>query len=144
MSLELAKLAYLAGVLDTQGGIKRRAVKSGVELPMVYVHRSDVRVLQHLADLTGTKVTHTARAYAKHGCSVHCPDKHQHVTSHGGRWSLTGVRATVFLWNVRPYLVFLAEEAAAAITLGLSSPFKPATPQRMAELGWELPDFRVI
>jgi hypothetical protein len=136
------RLAYVAGIIDSQGGIRSRFV-GDTELPMVYVHGPNLPVLNLLADMTGTKVTVVRRGYSKAGCSIHCPEKHQHVVSTSGRWSVTGVKATVLLWNIRPYLMFQSEAATAALAVGMSSPFKMATPQKMADLGWSLPDFGV-
>jgi hypothetical protein len=137
--IEPATLAYVAGILDCQGGIRTRRV-GDTDLPMVYLHGPNLPVLRHLASLTGTKVTTTRRAYTKAGCTAHCPDKHQHVVSESGRWSVTGVKATVVLWNVRPYLHVLADPAAEALAVGMAAPFKPATPAKMLALGWDLPD----
>lgn len=131
--------AYIAGIIDSQGGIRTRVV-GGTELPMVYLHGPNVPVLRLLADVTGTTVTTTRRKYSKAGCAQHCPDKHQHIVSESGRWSLTGVKATVLLWNIRPYMHFQTDAAREAINLGLRAPFKPATLQKMESLGWELPD----
>jgi hypothetical protein len=137
-----SRLAYIAGIIDSQAGIRSRFVGE-TELPMVYVHGPNLPVLNLLADMTGTSVTVVRRGYAKAGCSTHCPDKHQHVTSVSGRWSVSGAKATVLLWNIRPYLMFQQEAAAAALAIGMSSPLKQATPQKMVELGWSLPDFGV-
>lgn len=136
-------LAYVAAIIDSLGGIRTRVV-GDTELPMVFVHGPNLPVLQYLADLTGTKVTVVTRGYSKAGCAEHCPEQHQHIHSRSGRWSVTGVKATVLLWNIRPYLRFQAEAAATAITLGLSAPFKPATPGKMLTLGWALPEFGAV
>lgn len=138
--LNVADLAYVAGVIDSQGGIRTR-IAGDTELPMVYVHGPNLAVLHLLADLTGTGVTEVKRGYSKAGCTEHCPDKHQHVTSVSGRWSVTGVKATVLLWNIRPYLRFQRDAAATALAVGMTSPFKPATPGKMAVLGWQIPEF---
>lgn len=141
--LTVSDIAYVAGVIDAQGGIRTRITTEGTELPMVYVHGPNLAILHLLADLTGTKVTEVKRGYTKAGCTEHCPDKHQHVTSVSGRWSVTGVKATVLLWNIRPYLRFHRDAAVSALAVGMSSPFKMATPGKMAALGWEVPQFEV-
>ena len=139
-ALPVTTVAYVAGVIDSQAGIRTRHV-GDTDLPMVYVHGPNLQVLELLARLTGTSVTTVRRGYAKAGCAEHCPEKHQHVTSVSGRWSVTGVKATVLLWNIRDYLMFQRDAAVDAIALGLATPFKLATPQKMADLGWQVPDF---
>lgn len=138
--IDAARLAYIAGIIDSLGGIRVRATPDGTDLPMVYVHAPNVAVLNYLAEATGTKMITVRRAYSRAGCAEHCAEKHQHVVSLSGRWSVTGVRATVVLWNIRPYLTLRADEARSALVVGLAAPFKPATPRKMADLGWELPD----
>ena len=77
----------------------------------------------------------------KAGCSEHCGEKHQHVQSMSGRWSVTGAKATVVLWNIRPYQHLQVKAADTALVVGLGTGYKPATVARMAELGWDVPEF---
>ena len=97
-------------------------------------------MLGYLAKLTGTRAVTTRRQYVKAGCSEHCREKHQHVMSVSGRWSVTGAKATVVLWNIRPYIHLQSEAVQTALVVGLGAGFKPATVARMAELGWDVPD----
>ena len=138
--LDVPTLAYLAAVIDTRGIIRTRAVAGG-ELPMVAVHDGNEPMLRLLGELTGTKVTIVRRAYSKAGCAQHCKEKHQHVQSVSGRWSVCGAKATVLLHNLRPYLRFQQGQAADAIAVGTAAPFKPATVDKMRALGWDVPDF---
>jgi len=137
--MDPARLAYVAAVLDTLGGVRTRRTGDGTDLPMVYAHGATA-VLDTLAEWTGTKVTVTRRNYSRSGCADHCPEPHHHIVSTSGRWSVTGVKATVVLWNVRPYLRVHADDARSALVLGMAAPFKPATPEKMRALGWDLPD----
>lgn len=132
-------LAYLAGVIDSQAVIRSRQVGDTV-LPMVALHGSNMSMLDHLAAVTGTKVTPTSRTYDKAGCSEHCPDKHQHIVSKSGRWSVTGARATVLLAALRPFLRLQGFAADEALAVGLRAPRKGNTAGKMAGLGWPLPD----
>lgn len=132
--------SYLAGVLDLAGVIRTRTVKTGTELPYVALSGSHGPMLNLLGQLTGTRAIITHRSYLKAGCSEHCSDKHLHVESVSGRWSVSGVKATVLLYNLRPYLFFNEGLAADAINVGLAAPFKAGVLHKMDALGWFLPD----
>jgi hypothetical protein len=139
-ALRVADLAYIAAVIDTRGHIASRSVREAM-LPLLAVSSPEVALLNWLGEITGTRPVTTSRSYGRAGCSEHCPDAHQHVTSISGRWSVTGVKATVVLFNVAPYLRVRAQDAADAMALGLSAGFKRATVQKMAALGWALPNY---
>lgn len=135
-------LAYLAGIVDTLAVLRTRQVTTMdavTVLPMVAVHTPDRSVLRQLTQATGTKVTETNRAYAKAGCSQHCRERHQHVRSTSYRWSVTGVKATILLVGVRPYLRVKGAVADDGIRVGLQAPRKSATVVKMHALGWPLP-----
>lgn len=138
-SLSQADLAYLAGVLDAQGHIAIRTTADGTQLPQLSLSGPNVALLQWLGDLTGVRPIVTTRAYAKAGCSEHCATKHRHVTSTSGRWQLSGAKATVVLAAIQPFLRLQLDEAAQAVELGMAAPFKPATPNKMQQLGWPIP-----
>lgn len=133
-------LAYVAAVVDLLGLIRIRDA-GGTQLPVVQLHGKYLPTMQYLGELTGTRAIQTRRSYARAGCSEHCADKHQHIVSVSGRWSLTGAKATILLWNIRPFLRLQVERAAQAMNVGFSTPFKPATLQKMQQLGWDVPEF---
>lgn len=139
--LDTSAVAYVAGIVDTWGVIRTRATDNGTLLPFVAVHSPNLGMLDLLADLTGTKVTKTQRSFMRMGCSIHCQEKHRHVQSNSGRWSLSGAKATVLLFNVLPYLRLQVPEATASLDVGLATRFKKATVQKMAQLGWKVPEF---
>lgn len=139
-SLSEQELAYVAGILDSQGCISVRTTNDGTELPQVSVSGPNVAMLTYLGEITGVRPVITSRNYTKAGCSEHCAEKHVHVISTSGRWLVSGVKATVVLAACRPYLRWKGTEADAVVDLGLSSPFKAATPGKMRALGWPLPD----
>lgn len=138
--MDVATVAYVAAIIDTTAVIRTR-MANDTELPYVAVSGSNEGMLRLLGDLTGTKVTITRRSYSKAGCAEHCAEKHQHVQSVSGRWSVSGVKATVLLHNVRPYLRLQVNDAIAAINVGLATNYKPATIRKMRELGWDVPEF---
>lgn len=138
--LTVADLAYLAGVLDTRGLITTRRAGETL-LPLVALSTGDTRLLGWLAEITGMRAIETRRDYTRVGCSQHCAQKHQHIVSVSGRWSVSGAKATVVLAAVRPYLRLRTDDADAALLVGLRAPHKPATPRKMAALGWPLPEW---
>jgi hypothetical protein len=137
--IERAELAYLAAVVDTQSIIRLRTTGDGTDLPMLALHGPNVALLEWLAELTGTKVTVTRRTYSKHGCAEHCPEKHQHIVSTSGRWSVSGAKATIVLDAVTPYLRWQYAAAIEAVRVGVTAPTKPATARKMHALGWPIP-----
>jgi hypothetical protein len=139
--LDTATLAYVAGVVDLLGLIRTRITQQGTELPYVALSGPNTQMLEYLGELTDTRPTITRRSYSKAGCAEHCQEKHQHVVSVSGRWSVSGVKATVVLWNIRPFLRLQADAAREALVVGVATGFKPATVKRMAELGWDVPEF---
>ncbi len=133
-------MAYLAGVLDTRAVVRTRLVPGSVSvLPFLAVSCGDVDLLSWLGSLTGVRVTTTARGYDKHRCLEHCTKAHEHIRSVSGRWSLTGVRATVVLCATREWVRFHEEAWDRGIVAGLEAPRKPAVLQKMAALGWPVP-----
>lgn len=137
--IELRDLAYLAGVIDTHATVRTRTLSNDTVLPMVAINCPNLPLLTYLSELTATKVISTRREYSKAGCVEHCPEKHQHIVSASGRWSLTGVKATVLLCAVHPYLRLQRYDTDQAIEVGLRAPHKPATLTKMLALGWPDP-----
>jgi hypothetical protein len=133
------QLAWLAGVIDTMGILRARRVGEN-DLPGVFLHTPNVRLLERVAEMTGTRVTIVTRSYSKVGCAEHCEDKHLHVSSKSGRWSVTGAKATVLLKNILPYLQLQRAEAEELLRDTEGAPFKRATLAKMAKLGWPIPE----
>lgn len=130
----------MAGVLDVLGIIRLRPMaESNPPLPFVGISTPSKEVVEFFAGLTDTKVTTTNRRYSKHGCNEHCPDDHLMMESISYRWSVTGVKATVVLANIKPYLVFKTNEATKVLEAGYAANFKPATYRKMRVLGWDIP-----
>lgn len=130
------ELAWCAGVIDVMGLISLRKMKTGSELAAVSISSTRLDLLHEIADLTGTTVVMVHRDYNRLNCNEHCPDKHSHVISSTGRWSLTGARAAVFLNAIEPYLRLKKEKVQEAVDVGASAPHKAATMRKMYALGW--------
>jgi hypothetical protein len=131
-------VAYVAGIVDLLGLIRVRTVE-GTQLPVVQVHGKHMATFDYLGELTGTKAIETKRDYTRAGCAEHCAEKHMHIVSRSGRWSLTGAKATVVLWNIQPYLREKKDAADGALAVGLATKFKQGTVGKMRDLGWEIP-----
>lgn len=142
MTLDLGTKAYLAGIIDTMGIIRTREMRGdNPPIPYVGLHTPNLQISSLFAGVTDTKVTTVTRKYNKAQCTEHCtPDSHVHVNSVSHRWSVTGVKATVMLHNIKPYLVFKTDEANEALRVGMVANYKPATWRKMQLLGWEIPD----
>jgi hypothetical protein len=130
------ELAWCAGVIDALGLIKTRPMKTGSELGYVAVSTTKLNILDRLAELTGVKSITVHREYKRLGCNEHCTEPHLHVSSTTARWSLTGSRAVVFLTAIEPYLQAKKGAAQDAIAAGSVAPSKPATTQKMYDIGW--------
>jgi len=138
--MESGDLAYLAGVLDTRAIVRTRLIpQSGAVLPYIAISCGDTELLKWLSAITGVRWIATTRAYDKHRCLEHCEEAHDHITSVSGRWSLTGVRATVVLLGTRPWVRFHAEAWDRGIVAGLEAPHKEGVVRKMEQLGWPLP-----
>lgn len=120
------EIAYLAGILDVMGNITTRRAGTTL-LPQISVSTKDQRLLDWLGERTGVRAFTTRREFLRAGCNIHCKERHRHVLSESGRWSVSGAKATVVLAAVRPYL-------------HLKAPRKPATATKMSDLGWPLPE----
>lgn len=139
------QLAYIAGVVDVMAAMRLREAHSGNQLPWVGISTPNLAMVQWLADRTGVTVTTVTRSYNRDGCALHCPEPHVHIHSQTGRWSISGARATVMLYNLLPYLELQAESAKELLDVGLRCGRKFNTGAKMAALGWEIPEFvRVV
>lgn len=132
-------LGYIAGILDANAIFRVRTTPGGTELPAVHVHGLPMPIMTVLAKYTGTKVTTVTRDYSRSPCAEHCDERHQHVVSISGRWSVTGARATVLIHAILPHLQAQRYAATEVLAVGLSAPKKSTTYNKMAQLGWPIP-----
>lgn len=132
-------LGYIAGILDANAIFRIRKTPGGTELPCVAVHGLPLPIMKVLAEYTGTKVTMVTRDFSRQPCALHCEQKHSHVVSVSGRWSVTGARATVLIHAVLPHLQAQRVIATEVMAVGLSAPKKSTTYTKMAQLGWPIP-----
>lgn len=137
--LTVTDLAYVAALIDTRATFTSRQVRDTV-LPQVAISGKPFPVLQWLGDITGVRVVPTEREYVKAGCAEHCLEKHQHIKSASGRWCVAGVKATVVLAAVQPYLRLQPAEVDELLAVGLKAGRKNATVEKMRALGWPIPN----
>lgn len=132
-------IVYIAAVIDTQGHITTRTVRDAT-LPLVAVSGKNDELLRWLGRMTGVRPFITTRDYSRHACNIHCPSAHQRIVSFSGRWSLSGIKATILLQGILPYMRFQRVAAIDAIQVGLEAGYKPATIEKMKALGWQPPE----
>lgn len=139
---EAADLAYVAALIDQFGKLRTRTV-SDTELPEVLI-QGRIGALGWLAELTGTRVVEIRKAYARHQCSEHCPERHTDIASVTGRWVVTGARATVVLYNVGPFMRDEGKRhlASTLVWQGQTVGYKSDVVNDMARLGWRIPELR--
>lgn len=133
------ELAYIAGIIDTMGNLRKRKVRAEY-LPQVQVNGGKPEILDYLAGLTDTSVYPTFRDVQRRPCSQHCTENHVHAVSTSHRWDVAGLKATVVLYAVEPFLRVQGETARSLIDIGLASNYKGATAVKMAGLGWPIPE----
>lgn len=138
--LSAGDLAYLAGVLDTRAVVRVRYTEdSATALPYIAMSSGDAALMSWLGQITGVRSIVTSRRYDKHRCLEHCDKAHDHITSVSGRWSLTGVRATLVLLATREWIRFHVEDWEKGIEAGETAGRKAATVRKMTALGWPVP-----
>lgn len=130
---------HAAGVLDVAGVFRTRQSGPSV-LPMVAAHSTSSDLLGFLSGITGVGVTEVKRNYTRFGCDEHCAEKHIHVNHSSLRWSVTGVRAGIVLFNIEPFLHLQGDKAREVLTETGDAPFRKPTVEAMAKLGWAIPE----
>lgn len=130
-----ATVAWCAGVIDSLGHITTRKLPTGSTIAVVTVSSPKVEILERLSELTGTKPITVRRDYSRLGCSDHCTERHLHVKSTSGRWSVSGARASILLRCLTPHLITTLQKASEVLREA-DAPYKEATVRKMEELGW--------
>lgn len=138
MRVKRAQLVYMAAVIDTMGNLTTRPTAAS-HLPLVEVNGPNMALLDWLSGMSRTKPLVIRRAYSKAGCAEHCAEKHQHVKSVSGRWSVSGCKATVILYNVAPFMQLQQVRAEELVEHGLQFPWRSQAIRDMRELGYRFP-----
>ena len=136
--MEPTELGYIAGVIDVMGCLRVRHVGE-TELPSITISSPNEDLLKYLGKVTGTRAFIVKRSYNRRNCAEHCQQAHAHVVSMGYRWNVTGVRATMILEAITPYMALQRDEAEHLLAVGLIAPHKRATITKMEAKGWPRP-----
>lgn len=155
MSLPVAQLGWMAGIIDLKGKITRKRNKARATQQIVLaVDSKHWQVIRELGRMTGT-APEMQKAPPKHdwyrrNCSEHCEEAHTLVEGSEwpsiGRWTITGASMATVLWNLRPFLRVengleeaMLEAFDQAVLTGQGSAQVLASLRRLKELGWDIP-----
>ena len=141
MTLDVPQLAYAAALVDTLAVLSLREV-NGTQLPNVAINARHSDALSWLGEMTGTRLSTITRDYHRGACAAHCPDAHVHIVSTSGRWVVTGVKATITLHNLLPFLRVQRVAAIDLVTAGQTIGWKGHVVEQMRAAGWSIPELR--
>lgn len=156
MSIPVAQLCWMAGVIDIKGRLVKKVNKQRVTPQYVLTVRTkEFPVIQKLSGLTGTapeiQKAREAPDWWRRGCVEHCPEPHIHQQYPGGlpeaaTWTVTGAAMATVLWNVLPFLAIdreyspaLKEVLESTVSDGRGSVAVRSSLKRLKDLGWDLP-----
>lgn len=137
-------LAYLAGVIDVMGRIWTRPSSNGRRLPLLEISANRPELMDWLSETTSTEVFTTSRDYMRMGCAEHCAESHVHSVSTSTRWSVTGAKATIVLFNIEPYAFLKRPEVEFALGLGMMAEMRAQTVRSMRAKGWTIPPDAIL
>lgn len=159
MSIPVAQLAWMAGVVDLKGKIIYKANQKrapGSKQITLYIESTQFPIIKKLGSLTGTspelKTTRDRHeGWYRRSCEEHCPSQHVHVVAGefppAARWTISGSPMAVVLTALLPYLIqdkgFSEATAYAYENMVLSGQGAGATVsslRRLHALGWKIPD----
>jgi hypothetical protein len=154
-----ATKGWVAGVLDFQGHVQKRNNPTRAEGSIqvsIYVDTSIDGIPGRLCGLTGTKpgehnTPRLRQEWLRRGCGEHCPEAHIHIREVNmplsTRWSVTGVSASIVLWNVRHYMSTshepwdwcMSQGLRQAKVTGRGAGATSEAVRRLYSLGWDIP-----
>ena len=158
MAIPIAKLGWMAGILDLRGRlvVKKNQMRATPQFVLM-AETKEVAIVRGLSSLTGTRAELQAakplKDFMRRSCAEHCPEAHVHVEDDGrmmprvARWTITGAGMVVVLENLMPFLMVdrgyeeAVEQVSRDTTLtGQGSGAVIASLRRLRDLGWEIPD----
>lgn len=139
--LDVRDLAYAAALIDTLGVLSLREVGPS-QLPNVAIQGRFVETLRWLGDKTDTKLSTIARDFTRSACADHCPQPHVHIKSTSVRWVITGVKATIVLHNLAPFMRVQREAALTMVEAGRGIGYKGQVVEAMRAMGWDIPELK--
>lgn len=139
--LDVRDLAYAAALVDTLGVLSLREVGPS-QLPNVAIQGRFVESLRWLGTKTDTKLSTISRDFTRSACADHCPQPHVHIKSTSVRWVVTGVKATIVLHNLAPFMQVQREAALTMVEAGRGIGYKGQVIETMRDKGWEIPELK--
>lgn len=157
MSIPVAQLGWMAGVLDLKGAITKKKNHSRRTPQFVlFVESRHHDIIRRLGNMVGTtpelQASKNLSEIFRRGCIEHCPEPHNHVNLDDlsmpavSRWTITGLPMAIVLFNVLPYL---ATDKGWSATMNEIMSYAPDSGQgrgaidkairRLASLGWDIP-----
>jgi hypothetical protein len=159
MTIPVAQLAWMAGVIDLKGKMiyktnQKRA--EGSKQITLYIESTQFPIIKKLGEMTGTnpefKTTRDRHeGWYRRGCEEHCPNQHVHVVAGefppAARWTISGAPMAVVLHSLTPYLIQdkgFTEAIAYAyenmVLSGQGAGANVSSLRRLHGLGWRIPD----
>lgn len=157
MSIPVAQLGWMAGIIDLRGKIvaKENKTRKSQQITL-YVESAQVPVIKRLALMTGSNPEFKTAGpreggWWRRGCDEHCPDQHIHVARNDFpdtmRWTVTGAALGIVIHNLEPFLVqdkgFTQAKQLALGQLVLQGRGAKAVVdslRRLESLGWDFPE----
>jgi hypothetical protein len=142
--LDVRDVAYAAALVDTLGVLSLREV-GPTQLPNVAIQGRYAETLAWLGEMTGTRLTTISRDFVRNACNActhHCPEPHVHIKSTSVRWVVTGVKATIVLHNLAPFMRVQRDAALTMVEAGRTIGYKGNVIEQMREKGWEIPNLK--
>ncbi len=158
MSIPVAQLGWLAGILDLKGSIIRKNNKQRASSQIVLmVETRHSTIIRQLSRMTGTtpefQPEKPVEPWMRRGCIEHCPEQHVHVAYEKSmmpavaRWTVTGVALAIVLYNVLPFLHNDDKPFMEAMEMALGQIVPDGQGRaaidrairRLQDLGWEIP-----
>lgn len=157
MSIPVAQLGWMAGIIDLRGRIVYKANKlRKTQQTTLYVESAQLPVVKRLALMTGSNPEPKSAGASVDGwwrrnCEEHCPDQHTHVIRSEFpdtlRWTVTGAALGIVLYNLNPFLVQdkgftqAMNQTLRDLTLrGRGAKAVVDSLRRLESLGWDFPE----
>lgn len=137
----MINIPFIAGIIDSRGHIFINERHTGFPQPGVRVTTRREGILQHLAKATNSRTVLDTREYTRRPCLDHCDESHQHVNRQSAIWTCGAGKATIILFNIKPYIVSQQDEVNEALQVGLQAwpSVRSTTVEAMKRLGWKIP-----
>lgn len=118
--MDIAKIAYLAGIFDGEGSIRHRTrYKSRVAGLQIRVTNTNQELLTWIQTYFGGWIYALRKA-----CDLTCEMSHVHKRKDSYAWYISGTRAMAILETILPYLIVKKQAALFAVLDEHSEPLE--------------------